>query len=172
MVARRIAWLLLAFGPFALGLTVAAPSARAGDDGLFLQSQHHQSRRSAILEDDGRTAYLYLTDRGKRTPVRAAVVYTRAPLAPAQDWSKVKDGAPPELSLDIASPSAVVPFPRAPEFSFRWSADGESVALLRKDVPVALVSSHQKLGYSKAVNVPSALANPWDQGKFVALFTR
>jgi hypothetical protein len=155
----------------ALGLALACLAAQAGP-GLFLQSQHHQSRRYAILEDDGRIAYLYLTERGERMPVRDAVVYTRAPLAKAQDWDRVKRGAPPELSLDIASPSAVVPFPKASEFSFRWAADGESVAILRKGSPVAMASIRYKLGHSKAVFVPSPLANPWDAGAFSTLFNR
>lgn len=170
-MTRRMTLMALGRG---LGLLALActerPAWAAG--GLFLQSQHHQSRRYAILEDDGRMAYLYLTERGQRVPVRDAVVYTRAPLARAQDWASVRRGAPPELSLDIASPSAVVPFPKASEFSFRWAPDGESVALLRKGAPVAMASMRHKLGHSRAVYVPSPLAKPWDADAFAALFNR
>jgi hypothetical protein len=155
----------------ALGVALVCLAAQAGE-GLLLQSQHQLSRRYAILEDDGRMAFLYLTERGERMPVRDAVVYTRVPLAKAQDWARVKRGAPPELSLDIASPSAVVPLPRASEFSFRWSPDGESVAILRKGSPVAMASMRHKIGHSKAVYVPSPLAHPWDARAFTTLFNR
>jgi hypothetical protein len=51
-----------------------------------------------------------------------------------------------------------------------WSADGNAVALLRNNLPIAFASTTEKYGYSKAVAKPSGLANPWDQQRYEAIF--
>ncbi len=47
------------------------------DDNLFLQVQHPESLRYAILEDNGTSAWLYLTEPCKPGPAADAWVYNR-----------------------------------------------------------------------------------------------
>lgn len=144
--------------------------AQALAEPISIHSVHPKSARTAVLDDDGKIAYMYLTQSGTETPVRDAVVYSRVPLIPKVDWEQVKKtGEPPPLSADVASPQAIMKEPKANEFSFRWSLDGHSVALLRHGKPIALASARERLGYSKAVAKPSPLANPWDQKRYVEL---
>src|SRR5262245_23459459 len=106
-------------------------------------------------------------------PVKNAIVYSRIPPLDAVDWDRIKKtGEAPLLSRDIASPTAVISSPRRWEFTFKWSADGEAVAIFRHGVPLAFVSIKARLGYSKAVAVASPLANAWDQKLYSSLFER
>lgn len=138
---------------------------------IFIHSQNPISDRLAIFQDDERTAYLYLTKPGTQRPERDAIAYSRVPLVPRVDWARIKEtGEPPPLSQDIASPNAILKNPTEAEFSFKWSADGHAVALLRNGHPIAFAVASEKFGYSKAVAKSSPLANAWDQIRYEALF--
>jgi len=154
-----------------IAVVLAASSGTAVAQDIFLQSRHPASKRMAVLDDDGRTAFLYLTQAANRKPVKDAVVYSRVPPVDAVDWARIKQtGETPQLSKAVASSSAVIAVPKTTEFTFRWSADGHSVAVLRNGVPLAFVSMQERFGFSKAVAIASPLANPWDQARYVALF--
>jgi hypothetical protein len=153
----------------ALALLVIAPSSMAKN--IFIQSHNATSDRLAVFEDDEKVAYLYLTKPGTQMPEKDAIAYSRIALVEKVDWKKTKKtGDAPSLSKSVASRAAIIKNPEEGEFSFKWSADGQSVALLRKGEPIALASATEKLGYSKAVAKPSRLANPWNQKRYEALF--
>lgn len=138
---------------------------------IFLQVQSPVSWRYAVLDDDGRMAFLYLTEPGVLKPVKDAVVYTRMPPIESVDWEHIqKTGETPLLRSDIASSRAIIQDSRAGEFTFKWSADGHSVAVLRNAEPLAFVAIAERLGYSKAVATPSSLANAWNQELYDSLF--
>lgn len=140
---------------------------------MFLQSQSPVSKRLAVLEDDGRVAFLYLTEPSIPKPVKDAIVYMRVQPIDAVDWERIKKtGDTPLLRRDLASPSAVITNPKAPEFSFNWSTDGESVAVLRNGQPLAFASAKNQYGYSRAVSVTSPLAIAWDEARYTTLFGR
>lgn len=154
---------------FVLLLSVLWP-AQALAERIYVHSQHPKSLRMAVLEDDEKVAYLYLTEPSSDKPERDAVVYSRVRLIAKVDWQQVnKTGEPPPLSADIASRQAIVATPEAKEFSFRWSADGHSVALLRNGEPIAMATMRDRLGYSKAVAKSSRLANAWNQQRYAEL---
>lgn len=116
-------------------------------------------------------AFLYLTEPRASRPARDAVVYCRRP--PEENGSLDefdKRGAPPGLTAKLASASAVIEEPKKTEFTFQWSTDGESVAVLRNGIPIAMATSWERIGYSKAVVVASSVANPWSESRFHALF--
>ena len=139
--------------------------------GIYLQSTSVVSNRSAILEDDGCVAYLYLCKPGTFIPEREAVVYSRRPPVPKVDWWELsKTGETAPISQDIASPTAMVARPSAAEFTFKWSRDGESVAILRHGQALAFAIPSHLRGYSKAVTRPSTLAMPWDQQAYESTF--
>lgn len=133
---------------------------------IFIHSHNAVSDRLAILDDDRRVAYLYLTKPGTQKPEKDAIAYSRVAPVTKLDWAEAaKTGGTPLLSQELASTSAVISDPIAGEFSFRWSRDGQSVALLRNGVPIAFASASEQFGYSKAVAKSSPLANAWSQDR-------
>lgn len=138
---------------------------------IFIESQSPVSSRYAVLEDDGKVAFLYLTEVGVPKPTRHVFVYSRIQPVDRVDWERVREsGETPLLRKDVASPSAVIETPRAAEFSFRWAQDGESVAVLRNGLPLAFATSKEPFGYSRAVSVNSPLANAWNKERYASLF--
>lgn len=139
---------------------------------IFIHSHNTVSGRYAILEDDQKVAYLYLTKPGTQKPEKDAIAYSRLALAEKIDWEHIKrSGEAPPLARDMASPAAIIQNPQDSKFSFKWSADGQAVALIRNGEPIAFAAATEKFSYSKAVAKPSPLANPWDQKLYEALFT-
>jgi hypothetical protein len=155
----------------AVALLLLVCSASSIAQGIFLHSRSAASNRIAILEDDERVAYLYLTKPGTQQPEKDAIVYMRVQPIDRVDWEAIKKtGATPLLTKELASSSAVVAKPVEREFSFRWSRDGNAVAVLRGGAPLAFASMSERFGYSKAVSKSSPLANAWDQAKYESLF--
>jgi hypothetical protein len=76
-------------------------------------------------------------------------VYNRH--VPADDGGSCGRSGPPPIIKRFAARDAVVDAPERSEWRFRWSADGESVALLRDAAIVALIRSSQRRGYSAAI---------------------
>jgi hypothetical protein len=135
---------------------------------IFISSHNDVSNRFAVLEDDERVAYLYLTARGTQRPERDAIAYVRNAPPETVDWkAAASEGNPPMLDRAHATMAAVIPAPIASDFSVRWSPDGESAALLYKGDPIALVLASERMGYSKAVASECPLARPWDEALFV-----
>lgn len=155
-----------------IALSLFSSSAAVAKD-IFIHSHNAVSDRLAVFEDDEKIAYLYLTKSGTQKPEKDAVAYSRVPLAEKIDWEHIKKtGDAPSLTRDIASPAAIIKNPKENEFSFKWSADGQAVALIRNGTPIAFASMADKFGYSRAVAKPSPLANPWDQKRYDALFSK
>ena len=119
------------------------------EPGPFITEQHPSSRRHAIFDDDGRSAWLYLTAPDKPRPVADVFVYNRE--APTDRVDDSDRSRPPPIVKEFAAPGAVVAAPERSVWRFRWSADGESVALERDGVVVALIPPGQRRGYSSAI---------------------
>lgn len=140
-------------------------------DQLFLDSKNTVSGRTAIMEDDGQVAYPYLTAPSTMQIERDVILYMRVEPISHAEWKKImRAKSTPLLTVDIASPTAVMRDPAESEFEFKWSRDGNAVAILYRGKPLTLISGTETLGYSKAVKVSSPLANFWEQGKYDADF--
>jgi len=82
-------------------LVALAPQLAMAED-IFLESQSPVSKRYAVLEDNGKIAFLYLTAPGIRKPMKDAVVYIRVPPVEAIDWERIKkSGETPLLRKDL-----------------------------------------------------------------------
>jgi hypothetical protein len=137
---------------------------------IFLQSHNETSGRFAVLDDNGTVAFVYLTQPRTNGIERDVVAYTRAEPVETIDWEAAKKaGWPPPLSAQVASEDAVQ-HPRKEQLSFQWSADGEAVALLFNNKPIAFAAIGLELGHSKAIGKECGLANPWDQAVYDKLF--
>jgi hypothetical protein len=77
------------------------------DENLFLDSQHSTSRRFAVLEDNGTSAWLYLTEPDSRTPVADAWVYNRIP-APSTKKILSYRGGPAPAAIGYTSDGGIV----------------------------------------------------------------
>jgi hypothetical protein len=119
------------------------------EPGPFISEQHSSSQRHAIFEDDGTSAWLYLTGPNGPRPVADVFVYNRQ--APSDRVDKSDRSHPPPIVKQFAAPDAVVDDPGRSVWRFQWSADGNSVALVRDGVVVALIRAGQRRGYSSAV---------------------
>ena len=147
-------------------------AARDDDTGrLFLDSHNPKSNRFAILEDNGSSCWLYLTETGSQRPEKDCFVYS--PVEPAQklNMDAVREsGDPPILTKEVASATAVLRDPLAEEFSIVWATDGESVAVVRREEPVAMIVRDEKRGYSKALAKSSFFGEPWEESTYARYF--
>lgn len=154
----------------AFTILIAAPGLSMAED-IFIFSHNAVSNRFAVFEDNEKVAFLYLTEVGSQKPIKDAIAYSRVPPVENVDWAKIKEtGDIPPLEKGLASAEAVIPYPLEKEFSFKWSADGSAVALLRNGSPICFTSAHDKFGYSRAVSKSSNLANVWDQKAYEYIF--
>ena len=79
-------------------------------------------------------------------------------------------GEPPTLHKGQVSKIAIIEKASEQDFSFLWSTDGNSVALLYRSEPIAFVTQSKKYGFSKAVVSDSPVVSAWDSTLFVQLF--
>ena len=140
-------------------------------EGLFLSSYNKVSDRYAILDEFDQSGVLYLTKPETQEPERDAVAYIHYAPVSKETWKqRMRAGEPPQLHEGVASEVAVIAKTAGQDFSFLWSADGNSVALLYKNAPIAFVTQSEKYGFSKAVVSDSPIVSAWDAEKFNELF--
>jgi hypothetical protein len=130
------------------------------DENLFRDDEHPVSGRFAVLEDDGTSIWLYLTESGTRKPVSDAWVYNRV-APPPMEAIKSYRGGPPPAAQGYASESALCEDPLACEWSFVWSSDGDAVAAVKDGQPVALIVVGQPGGYSRELVQDGPWGHPW-----------
>lgn len=140
-------------------------------EGIFIHSHNAESDRLAILDETEQVAFLYLTHQGTQKPERDSIAYMRINPPEKVDWNEMaRAGIPPILSAEIASSTAVINDAKERYFSFSWSRDGASAALIYKGDPIAFVTISEKIGYSKAVATDNKLTSPWNQALYEKLF--
>jgi hypothetical protein len=130
------------------------------DENLFLEHQHSLTRRFAVLDDDGTSAWLYITEPDSRKPFGDVWVYNRI-AAPPTEAIKSYRGGPPPAAQGFASDDALCSEPMKQEWSFLWSPDGESVAILKNDAPVACIVAGMKRGYCRELIKDGPWGQPW-----------
>ncbi|CAG0944281.1 hypothetical protein ANRL1_01662 [Anaerolineae bacterium] len=140
------------------------------DDNLFLEDQHPTSRRFAIFEDDGTSAWLYITKPDMQTPVADVWVYNRIPAPPTEEVPLYR-GGPPPAPVGYARDTAFCRCPTAYEWSFIWSRDGESVAITKDGVAVACIVAAQKPGHGRELMKNGPWGNTWSEELFLSVFS-
>ena len=136
-------------------------------EGIFLSSRNAVSGRHAVFEDNGASAWLYLTEAGSQRPERDVFVYSPIePVAKESAIAEAKAGKPPPLAADYAVSSEPFASPAVASLSFLWSADGQSVSLLHEGEPIAMIAAESQQGFSKAVARPGPYGLPWNQSVY------
>ena len=119
-------------------------------DNRFLSEQHCVSYRWAVFEDDGLSAWLYLTEPNSEKPTAVCSIYNRiANSEPAENY--LSQGIAPPAPSNIIRDDALTFLPETFSFRFGWSDDGESIALFGGDVLLGFVISGEKRGFSRNI---------------------
>ena len=136
---------------------------------VFLSEQHPVSHRWAVLEDDGLSAWLYLTEPNSEKPIADCWIYNRTS-NPEPAESYMSRGSAPPAPSDYIGDSAVVLSSDASSFRLVWSEDGESIAFFDDNILMGFIASGEKRGYSRNLARAGAWGNPLDEGLYKSLF--
>jgi hypothetical protein len=138
-------------------------------ENLYLEEMHPESGRIAVLEDDGKSAWLYLTEPGTRKTAADAWVYNRI-TAPPTETIKSYRGGPPPAAQGYASESALCANPEGHEWSFIWTSDGEAIAVAKDGQAMAFIVAGQKRGYSRELVKDGPWGHPWSDSLYRQTF--
>lgn len=138
-------------------------------ENLFLSEMHSVSRRFADFEDDGMSAWLYLTERDTRHVVADAWVYNRIAPPSREEVASFRP-SPPPAAVGFARDTALCASPERHQWAFLWSADGESVAVTKDGQPVACIIAGKERGYSRELVRDGPWGNVWSDCVFEEAF--
>jgi hypothetical protein len=136
----------------------------------FLSERHPVSRRWAIFEDDGRSAWLYLTEPDHTAPAGDCWLYNRIPAPDPSEIAAFRPGPPP-AACGFAGPEALVHEPDVTRMHLQWAADGGAVALLADGVPLGFLVAGERRGTSRYLARTGPWGNTWDQARYEAVFS-
>lgn len=139
------------------------------EDEAFLSEQHGGSRRWAVVEDDGESAWLYLTASGSQRPVADCWLYNRDVNAGTVE-SRVGQGLAPPAPRSVTGAGAVMSPASSDELRLEWSADGESAAVHFGETLLGFIARASKPGYSRHLIVECPWGRPLDEGLYRELF--
>ena len=134
-------------------------------DELFLGEQHPVSGRRGTFEDNGTSAWLYLSEPETPRVIADAWAYNRVPPPPASQVGSYRPNPPPAAE-GYAGPGALCADPSAHVWSLRWSRDGESVAVLRDGLALAFIARAARPGYSRLLVQSGPWGLVWDEELF------
>jgi hypothetical protein len=140
------------------------------DDDFLVCVYSEDSRRHAILADDGRTGIVYLhapnDDEEKTGKVEAiCFAYNRIDPIDMKDIQTYRPDPPP-IAEGYASNAAVCLKPNAHTWQLIWSLDGRCVVLTRDNEPWGIASVDQRFGFSKAVQTQGPWGSPWSHAAY------
>lgn len=117
----------------------------------FLSEKNPVSHRWAVFEDDGSSAWLYLTEPDSEEIMADCWIYNRVqnPL-PANRYAS--EGIAPPAPANYIGDAAVMNAVDVSNFRFVWSEDGESVSFLDGNSLLGFIAAGQKRGYSRNLN--------------------
>lgn len=129
------------------------------------------SQRHALFCDEGDSAWLYLTQPGENGPecppvVASVFVCNRVETAPS--FTKLARWAPgpPPAAEGYAAPGAYYPTLEGLDWGIRWSLDGDSVALLQGEDPVAMIVAPNFELYSRYLLKEGGWGLPWSDAVY------
>jgi hypothetical protein len=144
-------------------------SATADQGRPFQSLQHPTTKRWAILEDDGTSAWLYVTEPDTSKPAADCFVYScRPPEAelPAT-WDRT---SPPPITAEFASSSACRADVSQSSIQLVWTERGNAAAVLLDNIPIAFIVVGEKQGHSRAIAVDGFYGRPWNEARFAEAF--
>ena len=138
---------------------------------LFIVSYNEVTKRHAVLEDDGLTAWLYLhgpsNDQAHTGHVeKACFVYSHVEPIDAKNAGSYSP-RPPPIAKGYATPNAVCNNPDMQTWIIEWSEDGNRVLLRKDEKPWCLMEAEagSKYGHSISIKTEGPWGSPWNQEK-------
>jgi len=135
---------------------------------LLLSEQNPASGRNAIVADDGRACWLYLTAPNAVEPVADCWLYN-ATTSPRQRESQ--RGETPVVPLTHTEHSGSFEPPSQQSVIFRWSQDGNSVAVQFWNEVFGFIPRAGS-GYSKLLSLAGPYGNPIDMELYSRVFDK
>lgn len=136
---------------------------------IFIESYNEASGRWAIFEDNGVSAWLYLTEKDIPNPIEDCWIYNRI-VPPSFVKIKEYQPQPPPASADVTDDRSIYLSPNKKLISFLWSKDGNAVALLYNNTPLGFIVEGRDRGYSKYLLKISPWGNMFDEKLFEKIF--
>ena len=138
---------------------------------IIFESFSPDSKKLAIFEDNGTSAWLYLASAANHEVEKDAFVYSPQPPRSELNRAGMKEGEPPILVIDYASDAAVVLVEDETALSIVWSDNGKTPAVVYHADVLAAIYEDDDQGYSKALSKPCGFGKPWSQEKFEKHFS-
>ena len=138
------------------------------DETFMLESFNDVSNRVAVFEDDGTSAWLYLSGANDRKPIADVWVHNRIGAPPTSEIENYR-GGPPPAAVGFADDSTICDEPEAHEWAFLWGGNGNSVVLYRDGTPVALIEVAGRKGRSRNLMRDGPWGNMWDDKQYRAI---
>jgi hypothetical protein len=145
------------------------PDPKDAPDHPFLSEQHPVSRRWAFFEDDGQSAWLYLTEPDRTDIAGDCWIYNRIPAPDASEIAAFRPGPPP-AACGFAGPEALVHDPEVSRIRLQWAEDGGAVALLVDGKPMGFLAAGESRGTSRNLARTGPWGNTWDQARYERFF--
>jgi hypothetical protein len=136
----------------------------------FHSLQHPTTKRWAILEDDGVSAWLYVSEPNVPKPIGDCFVYNCQPPQTKLPESQDRSGPPPIIGKFASSRAALADeFARSLRLS--WTRSGNAAAVWLDHEPIAFLEVGQKRGVSRGIGTVGPYGHPWDESRFAELFS-
>jgi hypothetical protein len=122
-----------------------------------------------VIEDDGDSAWLYLTEPGTAKPVLDCWLYNRRAITRKElaDWPRDR---PLPAPVELASAEALRTSPLPEQVGIRWDQHGESVAVIIDDQVLGFIVAGRKRGYSLYLRSAGPWGEPFDQRLYDRIF--
>jgi hypothetical protein len=124
---------------------------------VFISDQNQESLRFAIIEDDGLSCWLYLTNPNESKPIADCWLYNRIEAPEDDEIKRYKKDGPPPASKGFVTSESTIDNPCKESFELIWSIDGNSIAALYKQIPFGYIKSGVQYGFSRNL----AKSGPW-----------
>lgn len=136
---------------------------------IFLSDFNSISNRWVIFEDDGISGWLYLTKENEKKPQYDCWIYNRIEAPSKRDLRKYRD-APPPATDEYTGENAFVSSSRELNIKFKWTKDGNAVALLINEKPYGYISTKNNKGYSMNLVREGPWGTPFNHSEYVSMF--
>lgn len=138
--------------------------------GPSLESQHPVSHRTALFQDNGICAYLFMIDpKGDQI---SAGVFVHNRINPPSSFEDAKTYSPDAIPLwaECANEQARCIESTIHRWEIIWSTTGDAAAVLKNGFPVAFISNDQEIGYSRGVKSNCEFGKVWSDIEYERAF--
>jgi hypothetical protein len=139
------------------------------EEPLYIDDQNEDSKRWAIVADEGDSVWLYLTEPDGTRPIADCWLLNKIP-AP-DDTAKYKTTkSAPAATKAYVSASALRAVPNQENLKIQWSEDGHSVTVIEAGEILGFIAAGSKYGWSKELIAEGPFGKPLNIALYLELF--